>query len=139
MKWTDIRKKSLWIEGSKTENAPRALPLFEELKQLIRTISQDGDFLFPISYNAVQKITAELNKKLSFHLTPYRLRHTFATMCAEKGIKDATIQKWMGHYDSKFTRETYIDILDEYEQMEAAKFKDITLDFPLKNKPKSLT
>ena len=48
-------------------------------------------------------------------------------MCAEMGINEPTIAKWMGHTSTKTTRKYYIKILSEFEK-EQAKIFDTHFD-----------
>ena len=46
---------------------------------------------------AIEKINAE-NAEIEFeHFTPHCLRHTFATICIERGMRPKTLQKLLGH------------------------------------------
>lgn len=45
-------------------------------------------------------------------LGAHRIRHTFATMCLEKGVNLRRIQRWLGHADLK-TTEIYLGLVDD--------------------------
>ena len=62
----------------------------------------------------------EKQSKVKFHIKD--LRTTFGTMCAENGISESVIAKWMGHTTTKTTRKYYIKILSDFEKMQASKF-----------------
>ncbi len=44
------------------------------------------------------------------HCTVYGLRHSFATLCSEKGVPDVVLKELMGHADSDTTKQYYIHI-----------------------------
>lgn len=55
------------------------------------------------------------------YLTPYGLRHSFATFLSEQGMRDIVLMKLMGHADFATTQKYYIFVSDvrkkqEYEQ-----------------------
>lgn len=55
------------------------------------------------------------------YLTPYGLRHSFATFLSEQGMRDIVLMKLMGHADFGTTQKYYIFVSDtrkkqEYEQ-----------------------
>lgn len=55
------------------------------------------------------------------YLTPYGLRHSFATFLSEQGMRDIVLMKLMGHSDFATTQKYYIFVSDsrkkqEYEQ-----------------------
>ncbi|MEG1394639.1 MAG: tyrosine-type recombinase/integrase [Clostridia bacterium] len=58
---------------------------------------------------------------LSFELNLKDLRTTFATRCAESGISDIVIAKWLGHSSTYVTKKHYEKVLDEFESAQAQK------------------
>lgn len=54
-------------------------------------------------------------------ITPFSLRHSFATACANAGIPDYKLQSWMGHRDISTTKQYYVK----------TKIKDLTEDAAL--------
>ena len=54
-------------------------------------------------------------------ISTHSLRYTFATRCAESGIKDVVLKDIMGHYDIEVTKNIYIDIQKNFEQDEIKK------------------
>lgn len=57
-------------------------------------------------------------------ITPFSMRHSFATACAQAGVPDYKLQAWMGHRDISTTKQYYIK----------TKIKDLTEDAALISK-----
>ena len=51
-----------------------------------------------------------------FHFNVKDLRTTFATMCAENGVQQNVIAKWLGHTNVTTTNKYYIKVLNDYER-----------------------
>lgn len=56
-----------------------------------------------------------------FTVVPYDLRHSFCTMCRDKGVELNTCIKWMGHADSKMILKIYDSVSDSRFRREAEK------------------
>ena len=56
-----------------------------------------------------------------FTVVPYDLRHSFCTMCRDKGVELNTCIKWMGHADSKMILKIYDEVSDSRFRREAEK------------------
>ena len=65
----------------------------------------------------LEKVVRNLCDKVNVKITPYQLRHTFATFCASNGMSVFLLQQLMGHSDIAMTRR-YTDI--NQEQLEEA-------------------
>lgn len=52
------------------------------------------------------------------YLTPYGLRHSFATFLSEQGMRDIVLMKLMGHADFARTQKYYIFVSDERKKRE---------------------
>lgn len=63
---------------------------------------------------------------VSFDVTPYDLRHSFATMCRSMRppIELHTVVKWMGHADASMILQIYDSVTDEREETEAARLRE---------------
>lgn len=128
IKWKDIRKNDLIINGTKTDNAPRTLPLFENLTDLLKVIPITGDKLFNYTENQVQYYFKKIRKELGFKdFTIHSLRHTFATRCLENGVSLKTVQKWLGHGDYLTTANIYTHVQNGYELKEIKKISTVFL------------
>lgn len=121
----DLERRQLRIlgeagaKGGKDRIVPIALPLAAELDQvpLDRRWPRshvlqlpDGS---PPSYRGIEHIFDRwLSRRSGVEpLGAHRLRHTFATMCLEKGVNLRRIQRWLGHADLK-TTERYLGLVD---------------------------
>ena len=62
---------------------------------------------------------------IGLDLTPYNLRHTFATMLCENDVPIKVAQKLMGHADASMIMKIYAHASEELERQAAAKMKDM--------------
>ena len=103
----------------------------EKQKQLFKKLQMKWNEHTPIFLNkyhrpyvpenlakCLTKIRAKYNLE---YLTPYGLRHSFATFLSEQGMRDIVLMKLMGHSDFRTTQKYYIFVSDkrkkqEYEQ-----------------------
>ena len=67
----------------------------------------------------------ELPPWVSFTVTPYDLRHSFATMCrnAKPPIELHTVIAWMGHADAKMLLQVYDSVTNDRDEQEAARLR----------------
>ena len=75
-----------------------------------------------------QKELAEQGKLpewVSFTVTPYDLRHSFATMCRsmKPPIEMHTVIAWMGHADSKMILSVYDSVTDDRDKSEGNRLR----------------
>jgi integrase len=124
IKWTDIKNGMLCINGTKTDKAVRTLPLYGQLKNLLKEIPHNSELLFPYKVGRVYKNFCVIRSKLKFQdFTIHDLRHTFATRCLESGISMKTVQKWLGHSKYDTTANIYSHVSTEFEKSEVKKLK----------------
>ena len=76
-----------------------------------------------------KKILADggkLPEWIPFTVTPYDLRHTFATICRDMKppIEIHTVISWMGHADAKMILSVYDSVTDDRDKSEADRLKD---------------
>ena len=121
LKWCDIKENQIYIDETKSKNGQRYIPYFESIKKLLSRIDSSGEYVFNISESTIKVQFNELKAICGFSFTQKDLRHTFATMCAESGINENTIAKWMGHGSPSTTRQYYIQVLSEFELSEIDK------------------
>ena len=57
-------------------------------------------------------------------ITPYTLRHSFATFCYEKGMKELVLMKLMGHSSFETTHKYYIRVTKKVKEREMAEVYD---------------
>lgn len=118
IKWTDIDlvNNRFFVAGTKTENAPRFIPLFDNIKIIFARQPHKGDYVFPYKDYTIKNNWRWLTSKHpDINYTIHSLRHTFATRCYESGIADKVIQKWLGHGKVATTQNIYIDVLSDFE------------------------
>lgn len=72
-----------------------------------------------------QKALDVLPPWVSFRVTPYDLRHSFATMCRSMTppIEMHTVIAWMGHADSKMILRVYDEVTDERDRSEGDRLR----------------
>ena len=74
---------------------------------------------------------------VTFDVTPYDLRHSFATMCRsmKPPIELHTVVRWMGHSDATMILQIYDSVTDERNESEAQRLRDF-LTTELTTKPR---
>ena len=105
------------------------IEIVKDLKEQIKYVkARKQVILFPNSnnnYTDPRKVNDYLTRILkSFDISgisTHSLRYTFATRCAESGMKDVVLKNLMGHYDIEVTKNVYIDIQKNFEQDEIKK------------------
>lgn len=92
----------------------RIVPISKRVQTLLEHHFAINDE-WPIGIRQVQKIVKRVaNKaKLTQHITPHILRHTFATLALQKGISLAAVQKILGH-DRLTTTAIYLNFTDAH-------------------------
>lgn len=125
LKWEDIdfKNKVIHIKGTKTENSVRDLPLFGQLKDVLKQIPHESEYILNFSCNALKCHFKRLKVKYNLKYSLHCLRHTFATRCLEQGISMKVVQKWLGHSRLDTTANIYTHVLSEFEKKEIEKFK----------------
>lgn len=115
---SDIMQNCIRIPGTKTEGSNRIMPLFKPLKELFDSmnISDTQKTVFGISEKTLDRQLKQLNMLCGFNFSTKDLRTTFGTMCAEMGIPDKIIAKWMGHASEITTKKYYIKIQTKFEK-----------------------
>ena len=90
------------------------------------------DWLFP-NYEGKQLTTTYLDKDFAkvsrlsgVKITPYQLRHSFATLYLKNGGDLFTLQKQMGHSDLRMTKR-YTEIDDDFLQSQHTTFSPVNL------------
>ena len=63
---------------------------------------------------------------ISFDVTPYDLRHSFATMCRDlkPPIELHTVIAWMGHTDATMILSIYDSVTDDRSESEAQRLRE---------------
>lgn len=94
-----------------------------------------------VAEKAIKRIVQEINHaelidatkekrepNLMENVFPHALRHTFCTICFEKGMKVKTVQKLMGHAHYSTTLDIYTHLSDDYLSGEIEKFGNLMTD-----------
>lgn len=125
IKWSDIdyKHKIVHIRGTKTETSVRDIPLFPQLKELLKEIPFSGEYVLNFSFNCIKCHFKRLKLKYNLTYSIHSLRHTFATRCLEQGISMKVVQKWLGHSRLDTTANIYTHVLTDFEKKEVEKFK----------------
>ncbi len=127
----------------KTIDSYRTIPIRPRLKRLLEKLKEkrmtelkeikgkwsESDYVFLnekrepyISDNLSRKMPSFRRKyNLDDNITAYGLRHSFATLCSEKGVSDVVLKKLMGHSDPATTKKYYIHVSDERKKQELDK------------------
>lgn len=129
-------------DSLKTDESYRKVPVHPRYRDILMKHKENQKKLFkrlqlkwsentPIFLNRYHKpyVPENLAKPLKLfrekynleYLTPYGLRHSFATFLSEQGMRDIVLMKLMGHADFGTTQKYYIFVSDtrkkqEYEQ-----------------------
>ena len=129
----DEKGKIICGNRTKTNAGFRDVPInskiIKDLKEQIKFVKNNkANLLFPNANNGYIDPRRENSKLVSIlkdldisGISTHSLRYTFATRCAESGIKDVVLKDIMGHYDIEITKNIYIDIQENYEQEEVKK------------------
>jgi len=99
----DFDNNTVFLPGTKTESAPRWIPMSPELRSTLERLKTEknpapGDAVISISDARTCLETA--CRKLGFpKYTHHDFRHFFATTCIESGVDVPTVSRWLGHAD----------------------------------------
>lgn len=110
------------LPGTKTKESDRLLPKFEVIKILLNRLDCKIGKVFDFAEKTLRRRLIKLRAALGFDFAIKDLRTTFGTICAEIGIEDKVIAKWMGHTSESTTKKYYIKVLSSFEQSQISKF-----------------
>lgn len=87
-------------------------------------------------HKAILQAGGTLPPWVTFDVTPYDLRHSFATMCRNQTppIELHTVIKWLGHADASMILSVYDSVTDDRDRAEAERLKN-NLTSVLTSKP----
>jgi len=104
LRWADVDfgRGTIFLPGTKTESAPRTIPMSERLREVLLRLKEKApqlsDAIF--SVRSARKCLQTACKKLGFpKFTHHDFRHFFATTCIESGVDIPTVSRWLGHKD----------------------------------------
>jgi integrase len=105
LRWShvDFNNNTVFLPGTKTESAPRWIPMSPELRSTLERLKTENN---PAPNDAVISISDARTcletacRKLGFPTyTHHDFRHFFATTCIESGVDVPTVSRWLGHAD----------------------------------------
>ena len=103
--WSDVHfeRNTLFLPGTKTEAAPRTIPMTDNLRELLERMHQENkpkptDRIIPTDSARKCLHTACFNLEFP-EFTHHDFRHFFATTCIESGVDIPTVSRWLGHKD----------------------------------------
>ena len=118
----ELEEKIGWVrkgKGSKDRMFILSSYMINELKEYIKRLDKNEDYLFPgknntLSSRNIQKIVENAAKRAGIKkkVTPHKLRHSFATHLLEDGVDIRYIQSLLGHA-SIATTEIYTHVSKE--------------------------
>lgn len=117
----DYENNLIYVHGTKTENAERAIPFTDILKSIISEMTPDENgYFFTHSADWYTKNF----KKYSQNHCLRELRKSFITRSGENGVDIKAIQRWVGHADYQTTANIYFKAQDEFLKSNAKKLND---------------
>ena len=140
-KYTDTRDANeSYVQTPKTECSVRKVPMCDIVYKLLaekKNNTRANNFVFSTLHDnpyttggIAQSLTYAINtfnKKRAPDtgelpvFSPHWLRHTFATMCLEKGISPKIVQEYLGHSDIQTTMNIYTHVSDDLMRSEINK------------------
>lgn len=105
----DFNKKLVYIHGTKTEKSDRVMPLFDKLAEALKEVPNYKEYFCSYTRNYVYlRLQRHLEQEKIKPFSVRALRCTFSLMCYELGIRETTIQAWLGHTTTKTTKNYYL-------------------------------
>ena len=142
----DLNKGILTVRGSiafnesgngvykapKTEAGERIIPILPKLKErLLAEMPLESNSFFctrsaiPMTKKAFVSREARERRQFGITSTPHQFRHSFATLCFERGLSPKTTQTIIGHKNLATTMDIYTDARAEQLAREAARLFDL--------------
>ncbi len=102
----------------------RFIPMFDKLAILLHSIKYTNatDGVFKATEFSIKNEIKRLKSKLPYNVNIKNFHTTFATHCADIGIKPKTVQVWLGHTDVRTTQKYYIKRTPTLEMQDIDKF-----------------
>lgn len=129
-KWADLKDGKLLVHCNYTlthglklstkTNKKRVVPLNGKCIEILESLTQDNEYIFPYNRYAFQSFFYDRAKELhtagltSHRYRPYDLRHTAISRWIEAGIPVAQVAKWAGN-TAEVIWKHYCNTTQEYE------------------------
>jgi integrase len=130
LRWRDVDLTAarITVRASKTDAGVRQVDMLPALRAILATVPRRGpdQLVFPTTRGkrhgpsnvrrrvlapAVELASAKLEHRgevpLPEHLTPHKLRHTFASLLVALGVDPGSVMDQLGHTDPAFTLRVY--------------------------------
>lgn len=125
----DHKLRRVWIAGTKTDGAPRWVPLNDLAYEIVcrRAALHPKGALFPDvwSRSRLKNDMKRVAKRAGVpEATGNTWRRTFATWCGEAGVAESVVIAWMGHKSSKMVRLVYQKLSDRRNAIEERKLSN---------------
>ena len=106
----DVRKTTITLRGTKTDQAPREVPVPPKLRPLLARLMRGRDArqrLFAPWINLHRDLKAACNRAGIPECTPNDLRRSFASWLRNAAVDASTVASLLGHASSKMVERVY--------------------------------
>ncbi len=123
LKDIDFQKRTIKVFGKGSKE--RVVIVDHDTLQMLQEYTNDKqqeDFIFPVSTRTIDKDVQVLAKQADIkkHVTPHKLRHSFATLALQGGMNIRSIQKLLGHSSLNttqiYTHYSVDEMMNEYDR-----------------------
>ncbi|MDP2848280.1 MAG: tyrosine-type recombinase/integrase [Humidesulfovibrio sp.] len=120
LKWADVDFDGLLIHvrGTKTEGASRVIPITPDFRARLLIMRQEAKSEYLVEYKGkpVKQVRRSLQTAIKragipYHVTPYDVRHLFATILLNEGADLAAVSALLGHSSIATTQKHYYQLM----------------------------
>lgn len=109
LKWSAINENTNELS---INNAYKDSPIYNEEYMFLNQYRKPF-----VSENLSDNMRKFIKKYELEYMTPYGLRHSFASFCSEKGMDQLVLMKLMGHSDFNTTQKYYISTSNKRKKL----------------------